>query len=53
MKHNMLSLIAVAVEDARSPATSRLTRSLGTSLAVVMCASLSGVMHALNPVVRD
>jgi hypothetical protein len=53
MKHNMLSLFAVAVGVARSPATSERTLSLGTSLAVVMCASLSGVIHALNPVVRD
>jgi hypothetical protein len=53
MKHNMLSLIAVAMEVVRSPATSRLTLSRGTNLAVVMCASLSGVVHALNPVVRD
>jgi hypothetical protein len=48
----MLSLIAVAMGAVRSPATSRLTLSRGTSLAVVLCASLSGVMHALNPVVR-
>jgi hypothetical protein len=53
MKHNMLSLVAVAMGVVRSPATSRLTLSLGTSLAVVMCTSLSGVMHALNPVMRD
>jgi hypothetical protein len=47
----MLSPSPVAVEVARSTATPRLMRSLDAGLAVVMCASLSGVLPALDPVV--